>query len=206
MPEFRGSSSLPESWLDACLRLTGQPTELQLVSPEGYAHSCGLCSLVWVLLFRGRGNSVESRPGAPGGSSPVPPALRAPALIRPSLCPPAWPCTVVGRGGLVGASCETALSPPVPRRGVFWCPRVAQLCCWGDILGALPTRPAGPCLKPLVPTRTRTVVRTSCLVRGRRRPARVDVVAGAVVFPDPDSRLHGSSLCAELFPGWTQPF
>ena len=101
----------------------------------------------------------------------------------------------------MGASCETAFLLPVPRRDVFWSPKVAQLCCWGDILGALPTRPAGPCLKPLVPTWTRTVVRTSCLVRGCRRPARADVVAGAVVFPDPDSHLHGSSLCAELFLG-----
>lgn len=87
----------------------------------------------------------------------------------------------------------------MPRRGVFWCPRVAQLCCWGDVLGALPTGPAGPCLKPLVPTQTRTVVRTSCLVRECQRPARADIMAGSVVFPDPDSRLHGGSLCAKLF-------
>lgn len=133
----------------------------------------------WVLLG-GRGNSIENCPGAPRGSSPVPTGSRALVLAHPCPVPPAWPCVVAGWGG-PAVLYVTLPFPLLPQRGVLWCSRVAQLCCWGDVLGALLTHPAGPCLKPLVPTWGCTVVRTSCVVRGRRRPARASVLGGSGV-------------------------
>lgn len=187
MRELRGASSLPKSWLDACLRLTVSPqsTTWSLLRAVCTAVATARLSGQHRVLLGGRGDSIENCPGAPGGSSPVPTGSRAlPGPDSPLPCA-RQPGRVSSQGRVdlrvfymippFHPRCRGGVSSGVPG----WLSCAAGVTSWG-----LCRHPAGPCLKSLVPPRSCTVVRTSCVARGCRRPACADVL-GASGVPTP---------------------
>lgn len=148
MREFRGSSSLPKSWLDACLHLTGQPTKHQLVCAEGCAHTCGHCPLVWAALGPSWGERKQHRelPWCSRGFQPRSYRVASPGAGPPLSCAASLATRRCRVGWTHGALRDTAF-PPVAAEG---CPLVSQggsAVLLGRRLGGFADTPSRPLLE-----------------------------------------------------------